>query len=410
MHRADANLRHARRTPRLVSRPRRRTRVEAGDHDGARRDASDGPRDLRRAPARADHLGRVDLADGRFAPRRMRRCARSRSSRIPRCWGCWPTPRPRKANMPGGDGDARRDLCVERIANAQRVNDRLIAVWEADHRIRTAMRTRSRCANCACATTSTRRTRWPGRRLGRVTGRRRAPRLAARCATTPRTHGCTTMPASSPLTTATPSRLAVLFAARCSWIRSSRAPQAARDAGGAGTPRATGQHPKGTIPQAASASSPSAPAPTRLHVAFERAVAAGEFVERDQLGVEPRVAKRPLPAPWQWWPRCGSAGRGGFANCVQLGDRPADKPARRPYAAIVSDGDPSLARCGAASCPAVASRALDPAARRSAYSCPGIVRAGRGVPARKWPLLTAGRFWATYFAHRRRRAAITPAQ
>ena len=108
---------------------------EAGDHDAARRDAQDA------LAIFADHLraltilARVDLADGKNADAED---AAKRGAAI--------QPNPEVLGMladaQAAQGDAAaaatRDeiFAVERIGNAQHVNDRLIAVYEADHRVR----------------------------------------------------------------------------------------------------------------------------------------------------------------------------------------------------------------------------------------------------------------------------------
>jgi tetratricopeptide (TPR) repeat protein len=109
---------------------------EAGDLDAARRDAQDGlaifPGHLRALTI----LARVDLADGKNTEAEdvAKRAAAVQPN--PEVLGML-------ADAQAAQGDASaaaatRDeiFAVERIGNAQHVNDRLIAVYEADHRVR----------------------------------------------------------------------------------------------------------------------------------------------------------------------------------------------------------------------------------------------------------------------------------
>ena len=109
---------------------------EAGDHDAARRDAQDAlaifPGHLRALTI----LARADLADGKNA---------EAADAAKRAAAIQPNPEVlgMLADAQAAQGDqtaaaATRDeiFAVERIGNAQHVNDRLVAVYEADHRVR----------------------------------------------------------------------------------------------------------------------------------------------------------------------------------------------------------------------------------------------------------------------------------
>lgn len=108
----------------------------AGDHDAARRAARDGlaifPNHLRALTA----LARVELADGRAADAvdAGRRAAAIQPN--PEVLGLLADAQAARGET--GAAAATRDeiLAVARIGSAQHVNDRLIAVWEADHGVR----------------------------------------------------------------------------------------------------------------------------------------------------------------------------------------------------------------------------------------------------------------------------------
>jgi len=110
---------------------------EAGDHDGARRDASDALATFAEHLRALTILARVDLADGRFAAAQDAALRAVALQPNPEVLGMLADAQAAQGNMPAATATQDEIFAVERIANAQRVNDRLIAVWEADHRIRT---------------------------------------------------------------------------------------------------------------------------------------------------------------------------------------------------------------------------------------------------------------------------------
>jgi Flp pilus assembly protein TadD len=110
----------------------------AGDHDGARRDANDA------LAIFADHLraltilARVNLADGRYADAIAAAQHAARLQPNPDVPGMLADAQ--AASGDAGAANATRDelFAVQRIASSQRVNDRLTALYEADHGIRLA--------------------------------------------------------------------------------------------------------------------------------------------------------------------------------------------------------------------------------------------------------------------------------
>ncbi|HWT06627.1 MAG TPA: hypothetical protein VN224_12775 [Xanthomonadales bacterium] len=111
---------------------------EAGDHDAARRAAQDGLAIFAGHLRALTILARIELADGKNAEAED---AAKRAAAI--------QPNPEVLGMLADAQAARGDdaaaaatrdeiFAVEKIGDAQHVNDRLIAVYEADHRVRVA--------------------------------------------------------------------------------------------------------------------------------------------------------------------------------------------------------------------------------------------------------------------------------
>ena len=109
---------------------------EAGDHEAARRAAQDGLAIFAHHLRALTILARVDLADGKNADAED---AAKRAAAI--------QPNPEVLGMLADAQTARGDsnaaaatrdeiFAVEKIGDAQHVNDRLVAVYEADHRVR----------------------------------------------------------------------------------------------------------------------------------------------------------------------------------------------------------------------------------------------------------------------------------
>ena len=110
----------------------------AGDHDAARRAAQAGlaifPRHLRALTI----LARVELADGRDAEAED---AAKRAAAIqpnPDVLGMLADAQAARGERDAAAATRDEIFAVERIGDAQHVNDRLIAVYEADHRVRVA--------------------------------------------------------------------------------------------------------------------------------------------------------------------------------------------------------------------------------------------------------------------------------
>jgi tetratricopeptide (TPR) repeat protein len=109
---------------------------EAGDRDGARNDAHAALAIFSNHLRALTILARVDLADRRFAEAAdaARRAAAVQPN--PDVLGMLADAQTALGDAAGAAATTDEILAVERIGNAQHVNDRLIALWEADHGVR----------------------------------------------------------------------------------------------------------------------------------------------------------------------------------------------------------------------------------------------------------------------------------
>jgi len=109
---------------------------EAGDHEAARRAAQDGLAIFAGHLRALMILARVDLADGKNAEAED---AAQRAAEIqpnPDVLGMLADAQAARGNTAAAAATRDEIFAVEKIGNAQHVNDRLIAVYEADHRVR----------------------------------------------------------------------------------------------------------------------------------------------------------------------------------------------------------------------------------------------------------------------------------
>jgi tetratricopeptide (TPR) repeat protein len=109
---------------------------EAGDHDAARRAARDGIAIFAGNLRALTILARVELADGNFA---QAEDAAKRAAAIqpnPEVLGMLADAQAARGNADGAAATRDEIFAVARIGEAQHVNDRLVAVYEADHHVR----------------------------------------------------------------------------------------------------------------------------------------------------------------------------------------------------------------------------------------------------------------------------------
>jgi tetratricopeptide (TPR) repeat protein len=110
--------------------------LEAGDHEAARRAAQDGLAIFAGHLRALAILARVDLADGKNveAEDAAKRAAAIQPN--PEVLGMLADAQAARGNDAAAAATRDEIFAVEKIGDAQHVNDRLIAVYEADHRVR----------------------------------------------------------------------------------------------------------------------------------------------------------------------------------------------------------------------------------------------------------------------------------
>ena len=110
---------------------------EAGDHDAARRAAREGLAIFAGHLRALTILTRIELTDGNNAAAEE---AAQRAAAIqpnPEVLGMLADAQAARGNSAGAAATRDEIFAIEKIGDAQHVNDRLIAVYEADHRVRT---------------------------------------------------------------------------------------------------------------------------------------------------------------------------------------------------------------------------------------------------------------------------------